>query len=169
METAKRIPKLMKLTLDDTSLDISRNGEGYIAQIGGQAFRAEILSAENGKFELLFEGHRVTVYVSSERAKRWVTIDGRTFLLVKSSGKRRGAAGHDQERGLAAPMPGQIQSVNVSPGEIVKKGQTLLVLEAMKMQIRISAPADGRVGRLLAREGETVERGQVLIEMEQKS
>jgi biotin carboxyl carrier protein len=59
--------------------------------------------------------------------------------------------------------------VNVSQGEAVKKGQTLLVVEAMKMQIRISAAADGRVGRLLVAEGETVERGQVLIEMEPKS
>jgi biotin carboxyl carrier protein len=63
-------------------------------------------------------------------------------------------------------MPGQVRAVNVSAGDAVEKGQTLLVLEAMKMEIRIQAPMDGVVGRLVVGEGDTVEREELLVEVD---
>jgi biotin carboxyl carrier protein len=60
-------------------------------------------------------------------------------------------------------MPGQIRAVKVNEGDVVTKGQTLLVLEAMKMEIRIHAPGDGRVKELFVKKGQTVEREQVLM------
>jgi biotin carboxyl carrier protein len=62
-------------------------------------------------------------------------------------------------------MPAQVRAVQVSEGDSVEAGQTLLLLEAMKMEIRVQAPHAGRVARLLARPGDTVERDQVLVEM----
>ena len=62
-------------------------------------------------------------------------------------------------------MPGQVRAVNVSEGDSVTKGQTLLVLEAMKMEIRIQSPMDGAVKKLLVKHGQTVEREQMLIEI----
>ena len=56
--------------------------------------------------------------------------------------------------------------MNVSVGEAVKQGDTMLVLEAMKMEIRIQAPIDGVVGRLAVAEGETVEREELLAEVD---
>ena len=64
-------------------------------------------------------------------------------------------------------MPGQVRAVNVAEGESVTKGQTLLVLEAMKMEIRIQAPRDGKVAKLFVQQGQTVEREQMLIEIEE--
>jgi 3-methylcrotonyl-CoA carboxylase alpha subunit len=64
-------------------------------------------------------------------------------------------------------MPGQVRAVNVSAGEAVEKGQTLLVLEAMKMEIRIQAPMDGVVGRLVVTEEQTVEREELLVEVDE--
>jgi len=58
-----------------------------------------------------------------------------------------------------------IRAVNVSEGESVTKGQTLLVLEAMKMEIRVQAPVDGVVKKLFVKQGQTVEREQMLIEI----
>jgi biotin carboxyl carrier protein len=67
-------------------------------------------------------------------------------------------------------MPGQVRAVNVSEGDDVKKGQTLIVLEAMKMEMKIEAPSDGVVKSLLVKAGQTVEREQMLIVVEsQKS
>jgi biotin carboxyl carrier protein len=63
-------------------------------------------------------------------------------------------------------MPGQVRAVNVSEGDAVTKGQTLLVLEAMKMEIRIQAPRDGKIMKLFVKQGQTVEREQLLIEIE---
>jgi len=68
---------------------------------------------------------------------------------------------------LIAPMPGQVRAVNVAEGESVEKGQTLLVLEAMKMEIRIQAPMEGVVARLAVVEGQTVEREELLVEVDE--
>jgi len=115
--------------------------------------------------DLLIDGQRVNAHVSSDMAKRWVTIDGHTIMLTKTSGAKQGVR-HDHAGGLIAPMPGQVRSVSVSVGDVVKKGQTLLTMEAMKMEIRIQALKDGRVAVLHVAQGQTVEREQILIEME---
>jgi acetyl/propionyl-CoA carboxylase alpha subunit len=150
-------------------IDLVPSGKSYRATIGEKTVDVEIVHGENGKLDLLIDGKRVTAYVSSENAKRWVTVNGQTFVLTKSSGLKRKSAGHDHASELAAPMPGQVRAVNVVEGESVTKGQTLLVLEAMKMEIRIQARRDGNVMKLLVKQGQTVERDQILIEIESEN
>ena len=84
--------------------------------------------------------------------------------VLNQMAQRAGGSGYSSGR-LTAPMPGQVRAINVAVGEAVTKGKTLLVLEAMKMEIRIQAPSDGVVERLAVEQGETVEREQVLIEI----
>ncbi|MDQ3005948.1 MAG: biotin/lipoyl-binding protein [Chloroflexota bacterium] len=156
----------MKITFDNIPFDITPSGDGYLATLGDKTISVEVLHAENGRLDLLVDGKRVTAYVSSDNAKRWVTVNGRTVVLTKSSGTKRSGAGQDHASELAAPMPGVIRSVNIEEGESVKKGQTLLVLEAMKMEIRIQAPFDGVVKSLAVKVGQTVEREQILIVLE---
>ena len=156
----------MKVSYNEITIDLTPAGKSYRATIGEQTFDVEVLRAENGRLDLLIDGERVTAYVSSDKAKRWVTVNGQTSVLTKSSGAKRKSAGGDHASGLTAPMPGLVRSVNVSEGKSVTKGQTLMVLEAMKMEIRIQAPYDGVIRKLLAKPGETVEREQVLIEFE---
>ena len=158
----------MKTTFDQTVIDLTPQGKSYRATIGDKTVDVEILRAESGQLELLIDGKRVTAYVSSENAKRWVTINGQTFVLTKpAAGARKSGHGHHHAAGeLTAPMPGQVRAVNVNEGEAVTKGQTLMVLEAMKMEIRIQAPIDGVVSSILVKTGQTVEREQMLIMME---
>ena len=143
------------------------SGKSYRATIGGRTVDVEVLQAKDGKLDLLIDGKRVTAYVSSENAKRWVTVNGQTFVLTKPAAGARDR-GHQPAAGeLTAPMPGQVKVVNVSEGELVVKGQTLLVVEAMKMEIRIQAPRAGKVMKLFVQQGQTVEREQMLIEIEE--
>jgi biotin carboxyl carrier protein len=67
---------------------------------------------------------------------------------------------------LHAPMPGSVVSVDVSVGDAVRKGQTLVVLEAMKMEHPIGAPDDGVVSEVRVAAGEQVERGALLVVVE---
>jgi biotin carboxyl carrier protein len=158
----------MKLNFNDITLDILSSGKIFALSLDDKTIHAEVLHSENGKLDLLIDGKRVIAYVSSDNAKRWVTINGQTFVLTKSSGARKTGHGHHHAAGeLTAPMPGQVRAVNVSEGEVVTKGQTLLVLEAMKMEIRIHSPQDGNVKKLFVKQGQTVEREQVLIEIEE--
>ena len=64
---------------------------------------------------------------------------------------------------VAAPMPGTIVSVNVSDGQAVKKGDVLVVLEAMKMENEIKAPADGTITSVAVSKGESVDTGATLV------
>jgi biotin carboxyl carrier protein len=150
------------------SLDLTPSGKSYRAVIGDETLSVEVLQAEGGVLGLLIDGKRITAYVSSDGPKRWVTINGQTIMLTKSSSAgRRGHGGHHAAGELTAPMPGQVRAVNVSEGDAVTKGQTLLVLEAMKMEIRIHAPQDGMVKKLFVKQGQTVEREQMLIEIDE--
>jgi biotin carboxyl carrier protein len=167
----------MKITFDTQSLEINPLDDGYVAMLDGKKIRIEIVRVDfgQGRMDLRFtdmsdsalirESVFKSVHVSSDGAKRWVTINGQTLMLTKTSGAKRGVR-HDHAGGLIAPMPGQVRSVAVGVGDAVKKGQTLLTMEAMKMEIRIQALKDGVVKMVYAVQGQTVEREQILIEME---
>ena len=164
----------MKFSFEENSQSISMDlmstgsGKSYRATVGEKTVEVEILQAKDGRLDLLIDGKRLTAYVSSENAGRWVTVNSQTFVLTKpvAGAKRRGIS-HEHASELTAPMPGQVRAVNVVEGESVTKGQALLVLEAMKMEIRIQAPRDGKVAKLFVKQDQTVEREQVLIEIEE--
>ena len=159
----------MRLVFEQSSrayeIELIQSGDSYRAVIGDRGLDIELVRAGDGRLDLLVDGLQVTSFVSSQGAKRWVTVSGRTFLLTKSSGVRRGGAAAGGQNTLLAPMPGQVRAVNVAIGDQVATGQTLLLLEAMKMEIRVQAPRDGVVKRLTVAQGQTVEREQVLIEI----
>ena len=162
----------MRAAFDQNVIDLTSTGKGYTAVVGDRTAFVEILRSENGKLDLRIDGKHIAAYVSSDGAKYWVTVNGQTFILTKSSNAMPSAKGkhgnvrNDHAFELAAPMPGQVRSVNVTEGDAITKGQTLLVLEAMKMEIRIQAPRDGMIRKLFVKQGQTVEREQVLIELE---
>jgi glutaconyl-CoA/methylmalonyl-CoA decarboxylase subunit gamma len=66
---------------------------------------------------------------------------------------------------IVAPMPGTILKVNVSTGDTVKKGQVLLILEAMKMENEIVAPADGKIASVNVEKGKSVSVGDVMVSL----
>jgi biotin carboxyl carrier protein len=167
----------MKTTFDTQTIELNPSGEDFVATIGEKKYLVEIIRVNNAHNRMDIritdletsvparESVTKSAYVSSDLAKRWVTVDGGTSMLTKTSGAKKGVR-HDHAGGLIAPMPGQIRSVSVNVGDAVKKGQTLLTMEAMKMEIRIQALKDGRVKSVFALQGQTVEREQILIEME---
>lgn len=96
--------------------------------------------------------------------KTYVSVDGQVFEVEKFSAarSRAGVAGSGEGR---APMPGQIVEILVANGEEVKEGQTLIILEAMKMQQPIKADFDGVVGDLNVKAGDQVDDGQLLVKV----
>ncbi len=66
---------------------------------------------------------------------------------------------------IKAPMPGNINAVKVTAGQSVKKGDVLIILEAMKMENEIVAPKDGKIGQIYVQKGAVVETGAPLIEV----
>lgn len=103
------------------------------------------------------EGHREAVYVAGPPDSRWAFWNGQVY--------RRTRVAH-ADHSLTAPMPGTVIKVLVAPGEAVRSGATLLVLEAMKMEWPLRAPRDGVVARLNCREGELVQPDMPLVDLE---
>lgn len=96
----------------------------------------------------------------------WVFIDGEvfTFEAQQASRPRKRAAAHHGS--LTAPMPATVRQVAVSAGDRVRRGDVLIVLEAMKMELPVRSTADGRVLAINCREGDLVQPGQDLIDLE---
>lgn len=97
----------------------------------------------------------------------WISIEGETFEVamgdVDVRAARRGE--HGTEEGLSAPMPATLTKVLVEVGAKVRKGETLVLLEAMKMEMAIKAPRDGIVARVAFRPGDLVQPGSPLVEL----
>ena len=93
------------------------------------------------------------------------TVDGATQIIAIDALAHAGDAHADVGR-LTAPMPGKVVSFAVKAGDAVKKGQTLAIMDAMKMEHTIAAPADGLVAELLFAPGDQVTEGAELLRME---
>jgi biotin carboxyl carrier protein len=98
---------------------------------------------------------------------RWVYHDGCVYELEvqRAAGRRRSAAAGS----LAAPMPATVRQIRVRVGDSVAPGDTLIVLEAMKMELPIRASADGLVSAVHCREGELVQPGRPLIDLTERA
>lgn len=82
---------------------------------------------------------------------------------IPSAAKKTEPADAGSKNSIGAPMPGTILKVKVKAGDSVKKGDVLLILEAMKMENEILAPDDGAVASVLVTEGATVSTGDAMV------
>jgi biotin carboxyl carrier protein len=94
----------------------------------------------------------------------WVKWHGETFVLDTAGRERSIDALAGTE--ITAPMPGTVLAVHAQPGQRVKRGDLVCVVEAMKMELRVEAPSDGTVTKVLCAQGDQVRRGQRLAEFE---
>lgn len=93
-----------------------------------------------------------------------VQISNDLDLLINKMGLSLAAAA--QINDIKAPMPGLILDLKVSEGQEVKEGDTLVILEAMKMENSITAPRDAIIKKVPVKKGHTVAKNELLIEME---
>jgi biotin carboxyl carrier protein len=96
---------------------------------------------------------------------RWVFVDGRVFELSEAQPLARVRSRHHGS--LMAPMPATVRRVLVRVGDPVKHGDSLVILEAMKMELPVRANAPGLVRAVHCREGELVQPGVALIEIDE--
>ena len=121
----------------------------------------------DGRFRVSDGGRERTAWAAGPSSARWVFFDGRVYLVSDTASEDRGEsrAAHD-DIALASPMPATVASVNVAPGQAVARGDVLLMLEAMKMELPITAPRDGRVRSVGCKPGELVQPGVPLVDLE---
>ena len=119
---------------------------------------------EDGRLRIYFEnGTKAWAHVAKVGDVWWVHHCGRIYTLERLEA---GASSNEQHGGLVAPMPGVVLEVLVSAGQSVEAGQTLMVLEAMKMEHRIVASDNGTVTVVHFSAGDRVEQGATLLDVE---
>ncbi|MEZ4269765.1 MAG: biotin/lipoyl-containing protein, partial [Myxococcota bacterium] len=112
------------------------------------------------------DGRRFRAVVSRDGSARWVSVGGRTHRVAEAQARGRGASG-GHEGSLEAPMPGKVLDLKVAPGDLVVRGQVLVVVEAMKMEHAVKSPRDGTVARVGVAVGDMVNPGTPLVVLEE--
>ncbi len=130
--------------------NLARGPAEVLLSIDGRSERMRIVRAEGGEWLVGWHGNAYRL--------------GRPAPLSAESAVRSGH--HHGDAGLVAPMPGTLVKVLVSEGQLVREGQALLVLEAMKMEHTVVAPYAGTVRRLPFEQGANVAGGAVLAEID---
>lgn len=120
----------------------------YSLIIDHQSFEA-VVEQRDGIYHVLIHGDMYEIEVTDERRQR----------LARSGGGFEVTG----EVVIKSPMPGLIVNVSVEPGQEVKKGQTVVILESMKMENELKAPRDGVIGRIDVKKGDSVEQNKILV------
>ena len=144
------------MEVEGKSYPIVKERRGMIKKfkirVDGKEYRVEVESVEDEK---CLEGTARNINPPGERTPAGVTqqVVQREPLVTKG-------------KCVVAPMPGAVVKINCRPGEMVKKGDVIIVLEAMKMENEIHSPMDGLVKEVNVKEGMTVSPDEVMVAFE---
>ena len=152
---------------DIVTVDIKQTADGYRVTIADRAYVVQAGVKRSSEVTFLLDGQRHTAYIAQYGSTQYVAVGGVVFELRQPDPRHSRQQHYQGEDNLAASMPGQVTKVLVKDGDIVQRGQPLVVLEAMKMEIKIVAPRAGRVAKVLVTEGQLVDRAQTLVEISQ--
>jgi biotin carboxyl carrier protein len=129
--------------------------EKRTVKVNGEEFEVEIELNDDGTYEATVEGQTFSIEVPNAQA---------------APRARRGGGGKKKKSGtVSANIPGKVVTVEVKEGDVVKEGQVILILEAMKMQNEIQAPVNGTVINVACEEGQAIEANVPLVVIEPES
>jgi len=158
--------RVFKITVDE------RDGL-YKLEMDGQSTTVDMTSIKDrSHLSLLIGNHSYEATIDRDGEFYLVFVCGEEFRVLVEDEKVKKLVGtrrpHEDELDMSihAPMPGIVASIDVSKGDAVKKGNCLLVLEAMKMRNEIKSLRDGVIKDILVQTGQTVAKGSVLLTYE---
>ncbi len=144
------------LSLDNQKYEcdlILLNAHTYLLKINERFFEVSVDKTGNGKYSLLIDGHQYETVI-------------RSALQEKVSELLRQKSTAHKKTEVKAPMPGMILKIKKSLNDKIVKGETILILEAMKMENDLRSPCSGVLSEIPVKEGSAVEKGAVLFTIE---
>lgn len=145
-------------------------------ELNGKEYVLDALKIEEGALHLIIEGrsYRIRLMSSDKETKTYsIAVNGKTYDVALSDEidqllNRLGLSAHAGKKmnEVKAPMPGLVLKIVGEKGQTVKKGDSLLVLEAMKMENVIKAPGEGVIKAIRVKPGDKVEKNTLLVEFE---
>jgi acetyl/propionyl-CoA carboxylase alpha subunit len=132
--------------------------------IDGKEHRA-LLRPIGAAYEICLDDHTEPIWLFVDKDSVFVHAFGRSWRTEVSDPSQQSLTEDEQADVATAPMPGTVIAVGVSRGDVVTVGQSLLVIESMKMQSEIVALRDGVIDRVHLQVGDTFDRGARLVEL----
>lgn len=163
---------MYKASVNGKQFEIAHNDDSFT--INNEALKWDVVEISDGychvivdnksyKAELVKADHSTKTFSFKINGRIYsVTLRDKFDQLLEKMGMTNNAAG--KVNNIKAPMPGLIVDLKVKDGDTVKTGDTLIILEAMKMENSIKSPGDAVVKIVKVKKGASVEKGQVLIE-----
>ena len=169
-----RINNEMKVRIDGREYKLEllhRSGNHFHFQSGGKEYKASLIRLEKGKIEMILNGIHFIAFASMDKkCITQVTYDGSSFtcerndiLVEQEIFSLASYSSSTSDQRIVSPMPGKVVKVNVAKGSSVKKGDILLVVEAMKMENNITSPKEGIVESVHVKQGEMVDPSTELV------
>ena len=138
-------------------LVLSIDGRRHVVS-GGEA-------CGDGRGQLTIDGRAVS-FVRTETADGVaVKLAGRTMGLRRVDAASEGGGSGGAAHVVRAPMPGLVIAVHKQPGDAVSRGETVLTIESMKLQMKLAAPRDGEIGEIAVSEGEGFDKDAILARL----
>ena len=160
-----------KLGDADYNVELSRSADAYRLHIGDRILPINLDTGADGRAWLTLGDRHLEVVIATRGDDLFIHLEGETYQLrYQHPLDRLAAQAHGSaDDGVRAPMPGSIVAVHVKPGDTVTKGQTVLVMESMKMETTIAAPRSGVVQLVQFEKGQTFDRDALLLSLEPES
>lgn len=148
----------------------SKDGK-YLIKLGGKQYHVDSQPISENCLSLLVDGKAYTVFVVEDKTKKYISVQGEQFCIeeTESEAETRSVAEAGTFKGIptiSSPMPGKIVKILVGEGDKVRKGQGLVIVEAMKMENEIRSPSAGIVKKINFKEGNLVDTADPIIELE---
>jgi biotin carboxyl carrier protein len=152
----------------DTPVEVAGAGGSYRVTIGDQVWEVDALFTSGGFCSLLIAGASYTAGITEQDGTILVDVGGESYAVevdeaIRHAIRTRGSAAGGSGRTLTAPLPGRVTHVAVRAGDRVGPGDTLLVIEAMKMENEFKASGAGTVAEVRVEAGQAVNAGDVLL------
>lgn len=153
---------------------VSKEGSQATIDIDGKLFDVDVIKVEEGVYSIIHNGksyniemipgdgpknYFVNTYYTSHEVE---IIDAQSRYLKNRKGDSDGVG----DKLISTPMPGKVVRIPVKEGDKVDKGDTVIVISAMKMESEYKSPVDGVVKRIYVQEGQTINGNQPLVEIE---
>jgi biotin carboxyl carrier protein len=147
---------------------------GLVVREGDAVLKAEVRRISPNELRFRLGDRSVRAFLARDGERTFVSLDGRQYVISEPRADAgRPGGGEDQAAGgslrIKAPMPGKVTKVAVAEGQEVRKNQTLVIVEAMKMENEIKTSIDGVVARIHVAAGDLVDAERPLVEIERKS
>jgi 3-methylcrotonyl-CoA carboxylase alpha subunit len=153
-------------TSRDLCVTVHRLADGWELGVEGVSHRLRGSRGADGRLQTSLDGARFDASVVPRERELFVWTGGVLRRLARHDPQLLSEEGEAATGAVHAPMPGRVLRLRVGIGDRVRRGQPLLVVEAMKMEHELRAPADGVVAELGCAEGDQVEEGVVLLRVE---